>query len=102
MAERRRRAAARITVEPHTSVFINCPFDVDFEPVLHAIVFTTICCGFFPRCAIESGTGAAPRMERIVRAIEGSKYSIHDFSRCRGEGDANLARFNMPLESSLP
>ena len=28
----------------------------------------------------------------------GSQYSIHDLSRYRGQGDANLARFNMPLE----
>ena len=37
-------------------------------------------------------------MDRITRAILSSKYSIHDLCRCRGEGDANLARFNMPLE----
>jgi hypothetical protein len=30
-----------------------------------------------------------------------SKYSIHDLSRCKGEGDANLARFNMPLELGM-
>src|SRR3954468_5271470 len=84
--------------DPRACVFINCPFDGAFTPLLHAIVFTITSCGFVPRSAIESGSGAAPRMERIVRAIEGSRYSIHDFSRCRGEGDANLARFNMPLE----
>jgi hypothetical protein len=37
-------------------------------------------------------------MDRITQAIAASKYSIHDLCRCRGEGDANLARFNMPLE----
>jgi hypothetical protein len=37
-------------------------------------------------------------MDRITQAISDSKYSIHDLSRCRGEGDKNLARFNMPLE----
>jgi hypothetical protein len=84
--------------DPRTCVFINRPFDGAFTPLLHAIVFTITSCGFVPRSAIESGSGAAPRMERIVRAIEGSRYSIHDFSRCQGEGDANLARFNMPLE----
>src|SRR5207245_2296494 len=30
-----------------------------------------------------------------------SKYSIHDLSRCRGEGTDNLARFNMPLELGI-
>ena len=87
--------------DPRACVFINCPFDGAFIPLLHAIVFTITSCGFVPRSAIELGSGAAPRMERIVRAIEGSRYSIHDFSRCRGEGDANLARFNMPLELGM-
>jgi len=40
-------------------------------------------------------------MQRIMRAIFSSKYSIHDLSRCRGEGDENLARFNMPLELGI-
>jgi hypothetical protein len=83
------------------SVFINCPFDPDFRPAFDAIVFSTVCCGFSPRCAIESGSIAVPRMERIVEAMRASKYSIHDLSRCQGEGDANLARFNMPLELGI-
>ena len=40
-------------------------------------------------------------MERIVQALCASKYSIHDLSRCQGEGSANLARFNMPLELGI-
>jgi hypothetical protein len=30
-----------------------------------------------------------------------SRYSIHDLSRCSGEGDENFARFNMPLELGI-
>src|SRR5437879_2515148 len=40
-------------------------------------------------------------MARIAKAIFESKYSIHDLSRCKGEGDENLARFNMPLELGM-
>lgn len=40
-------------------------------------------------------------MERIMGAIFSSKYSIHDLSRCKGEGDEHLARFNMPLELGI-
>jgi hypothetical protein len=83
------------------SVFINCPFDPSFRPAFDAIVVATICCGFGPRCAVESGSVAIPRIERIVEAMRESKYSIHDLSRCQGEGDANLARFNMPLELGM-
>jgi hypothetical protein len=34
-------------------------------------------------------------------ALKDSKYSIHDLCRCRGHGDQNLARFNMPLELGI-
>ncbi len=84
-----------------TSVFINCPFDDDYRPTMDAIVFATVCCGFLPRSAMESGTVAIPRMERIVKCVLSSRYSIHDLSRCKGEGDQNLARFNMPLELGI-
>jgi hypothetical protein len=87
-----------LLAERNSSVFINCPFDDTYKPVFDAIIFATSCCGFLPRCAIESGSTSDPRMVRITQAIIDSKYSIHDLSRCRGEGDTNLARFNMPLE----
>jgi len=82
----------------HLSVFINCPYDEEYRPIFDAVVFATVCCGFLPRCAVETGCTAVPRMDRITQAILSSKYSIHDLCRCRGEGDANLARFNMPVE----
>jgi len=90
-----------LKADPTKSVFINCPLDRDFAPLFDAIVFATVCCGFLPRSALESGTVAEPRMERIARAIFESKYSIHDLSRCRGERDEQLARFNMPLELGI-
>jgi len=89
---------SELKTERSTSVFINCPFDAEYLPIFDSIVFATACCGFLPRCAIESGSTSVPRMNRITQAICASKYSIHDLSRCRGEGDQNLARFNMPLE----
>jgi hypothetical protein len=90
-----------LKTDPSTSVFINCPFDPDFAPLFDAIVFATVCCGFLPRSALESGSVAEPRMQRITHAIFSSKYSIHDLSRCKGKGDELLARFNMPLELGI-
>jgi len=40
-------------------------------------------------------------MQRILDAMAACRYSIHDLSRCKGEGDVNLARFNMPLELGI-
>ena len=44
------------------SVFINCPFVAEFASLCDAIVFATVCCGFVPRSALESGTVAEPRL----------------------------------------
>jgi len=79
------------------SVFINCPFDPAYETLLHAIVLTTVSLGFIPRCALEAGD-ADYRFPHILELLTKSKYSIHDLSRFTGEGAANLARMNMPLE----
>lgn len=91
----------KLAIDPAKAVFINCPFDKDFESAFDAIVFSAVCCGFTPRSALETGNVAESRMERIVKAIFSSKYSIHDLSRCRGEGSEQLARFNMPLELGI-
>ncbi len=88
-------------VPPELSVFINCPFDPDYRPILDAIVFASVCCGFLPRCAYESGSVSVPRIKKITNILLSSKYSIHDLSKCRGEGENNFARFNMPLELGI-
>ncbi len=94
-------AQSNPTPDPTRSVFINCPYDAEFAPLFDAIVFAAVCCGFVPRSALESGGVAEPRMARITRAMFSSKYSIHDLSRCKGEGSEQLARFNMPLELGI-
>ncbi|MGB7686038.1 MAG: hypothetical protein WBL45_09695 [Solirubrobacterales bacterium] len=85
--------------EPY--VFLNCPFDDEYEPLLNAMMLAVLSCGFVPRVANESVLGSLPRIDRICQALHGSRFSIHDLSRCRGEGDENLARFNMPLELGI-
>ena len=90
-----------LSLDPSKCVFINCPFDEEYRLAFDAITFASVCCGFLPRCAMESGDVSEPRMARITRAIFTSRYSIHDLSRCAGQGDPNLARFNMPLELGI-
>jgi hypothetical protein len=82
------------------SVFVNCPFDDDYRSLRDTLVFTIICCGFVPRSSMEPGP-TSERIRRIHALIEDCKYSIHDLSRCRGEGELNFARFNMPLELGM-
>lgn len=95
---RKNEAIKSLRASPATSVFINCPFDQEFEPLFDAVILATVICGFTPRSALETGTVSVPRMDRIRDALFSSRFSIHDLSRCRGQGSANLARFNMPLE----
>lgn len=83
------------------SVFINCPFDEEFEPILQAVLFCTIYLGFTPRIATESGDSGAVRLEKIKTLIAESKYSIHDLSRIQARRRGEHFRLNMPFELGL-
>jgi hypothetical protein len=85
-------------LDPRSCVFINCPFDHEYQSLFDAVILACVACRFNPRSAIESGTISESRLDRIWDAIVGSRYSIHDLSRFQGQGEANLARLNMPLE----
>jgi hypothetical protein len=83
------------------NVFINCPFDGEYEPLLRALVFSVQFCGFNPRSALELVDGSEVRIGKIVRIIAESRYGIHDLSRTGLDAASNLPRFNMPLELGL-
>ncbi len=87
--------------ERDISVFINCPYDKDYEQLFDAAFFTIVSCGFVPRGAFEIPDSCFNRIEKIKECLQSSKYSIHDLSRCQGEGNDNLARMNMPFELGL-
>jgi hypothetical protein len=84
-----------------TNVFINCPFDVEFESLFHAIVFAVIQCGYTVRCALEADDTGATRIDRIYRLIDECRFGIHDISRIEHDTVNNLPRFNMPFELGL-
>jgi len=83
------------------SVFVNCPFDDEFAPILQAIAFCITDLGFYPRLAPENADNAANRLDRIVELVRGSKYGIHDLSRCKANGEGEFARMNMPFELGI-
>lgn len=83
------------------SVFINCPFDDDYDPILQAICFCVVYLGFHPRLAPENADNAAARLERIVELVRASKYAIHDLSRSRSTAAEEFARMNMPFEMGI-
>lgn len=79
------------------SVFVNCPFDDEYKPMLQAIIFTIYRCGFYPVSALSEDDGTANRLGKIERLIEVCKYGLHDISRTE-LNDVGLPRFNMPFE----
>lgn len=83
------------------NVFINCPFDDQFNGIFHAMVFAIFDCGFIARCALEEANSADVRIEKIFGIISQSKYGIHDISRTELCTKTKLPRFNMPLELGM-
>jgi hypothetical protein len=83
------------------NVFINCPFDDDYQSILRAIIFTVFDCGFKPRTALEVSDADDVRIEKIIRIIRESRYSIHDISRTEQDSNTQLPRFNMPFEFGI-
>jgi hypothetical protein len=83
------------------SIFLNCPFDTDYEPLFKAILFAIFDCGFIPRCTKEEDDASRIRIETIYNLIESCRYGIHDISRTELDPRYKLPRFNMPLELGL-
>lgn len=82
-------------------VFLNCPFDAEYQPLLRAAVFTIHACGFTARIALENTGSENARLERLVRIIEQCGLGIHDLSRVRLSSPSDLPRFNMPFECGV-
>lgn len=83
------------------NVFINCPFDPDFEALLRPLLFTILYFEFNPRIASERSDSAEQRIEKISEFIGASKYSIHDLSRLKSQKKNEFARHNMPFELGI-
>ena len=82
-------------------VFINCPFDQDYAPTFHALVFTIYACGFRARSAKELDDGGQTRIDKLLNMIDACRFGIHDLSRTELDAVNQLPRFNMPLELGL-
>lgn len=83
----------------HRRVFINCPFDNDYLPLLQAVAFAVIDCGFSPRLALQEVNGRL-RLEKMIALMRDSRLSIHDISRLPVH-PGELPRFNMPFECGV-
>ena len=90
---------ARVDFE--TSVFVNCPFDDDYDEILQAILFCRIRFGLTPRIATERSDAGETRLQKIQELIESARFSIHDLSRCQAKEAGEHYRLNMPFELGM-
>ena len=82
-------------------VFINCPFDENYEPIFDALIFAVFDCGFVVRSALEVDDSSQGRLDKIFAIIDQCKFAIHDLSRTELDPATHLPRFNMPLELGI-
>jgi len=87
--------------EDQLNVFINCPYDDKYSPIMEAIVFAIIDCGFYPRCALETNDATQTRFEKLCDLIQASALGIHDISRFGIDTRTGVPRFNMLFELGL-
>lgn len=85
----------------NNSVFLNVPFDRAYKGLFEAAVFAILDCGFVARSAAEDEDSSTPRVEKIYKLIQESRYGVHDISRVTLDPKNRLPRFNMPLELGI-
>jgi hypothetical protein len=82
-------------------VFLNIPYDEEFQPLYLAYIVGLYQLGLEPYIA-SAIPGGRRRLSRILDLIQSCRYSIHDL--CRVELDSagsGTPRFNMPLELGM-
>src|SRR3972149_2049315 len=97
MASRRRRAGPRPRL-PLNTVFVNVPYDPEYENLFIALIAGLSGFGLIPHATLEI-PGSERRLNRIMGLLRRCRYSFHDLSRV--ELDATppeTPRFNMPFE----
>lgn len=83
------------------SVFLNVPYDGDFEALFLGYVASVSAFGMVPHATLEI-PGGERRLERILNLIAACRYSVHDLSRVQLDRKApTTPRFNMPFELGL-
>ena len=82
-------------------VFVNCPYDKRYLPLLRKVIFVLSLLGFEVKLALDDSNTTTPRMEKIERLIKGCKYSIHDISYMKAAKKNEFYRMNMPFELGM-
>jgi hypothetical protein len=82
------------------AVFLNIPYDPNFESLCLAYICGLACFGLVPRATLEIPGNR--RLDRIITLIQECSFSIHDLSRVQLDPyKPRTPRFNMPFELGL-
>lgn len=83
------------------AVFLNIPYDKNFERPYLAYIVGLVELGLEPRVTLGV-PGGDRRLDRILELIQSCRYSIHDLSRVEvARRTPRIPRFNMPFELGL-
>lgn len=86
---------------PRTEVFLNLPYDPEFENLFLSYICAIHAFGMVPRVTLEI-PGGTRRLDRIFGLIQSCEYSVHDLSRVQlDRTKPRTPRFNMPFELGL-
>jgi hypothetical protein len=58
------------------NVFINCPFDSQYQDIFYALVFAVHDCGYVARCALEVDDSGAAAISRPSKR-PGAKLPVY-------------------------
>ncbi len=82
-------------------VFMNIPYDAEYEKLFLALIGGLTGLGLTPRCTLEISE-TKNRLDRICDLIKSCPYSLHDMSRVElSRSNPKVPRFNMPFEAGL-
>jgi hypothetical protein len=84
----------------NANVFINCPYDEQYYPLLRPLIFTLVFFQLKPRMSFESNEGER-RLDKIIKMIHDSALSIHDLSRYKADQAGDYYRLNMAFELGI-
>jgi hypothetical protein len=76
-------------------VFVNVPFDQEYEPLLVALVAALTAYDLVPRTVLEIPP-EVDRLDRLRKLIQGCGMSVHDLSRVALDGDRRFPDSTWP------
>lgn len=86
---------------PRTEVFLNIPYDKQFERLFLGYIAGISAYRMVPRATLEI-TDSTRRLEKILKLERSCRYSVHDLSRVQlDRAKPRTPRFNMPFELGL-